>query len=139
MPMRQAGMFASRSPTWLRDHFWRRTIAPFRSFHVVGLDRKGAIVHLRVRGGHFSGASAGALQGDIWAFRMVPERIRSGLWAAARVQALEADPDVFPVSCAVVRSKPNPAPATNTIRNVKTAKGALRDAFCVQSPSRCLT
>src|SRR5262245_52230968 len=29
--MRQGGVFASRSPTWPRDHFWRRTIAPLRS------------------------------------------------------------------------------------------------------------
>src|SRR5262245_7533653 len=28
MPMRQGGMFASRCPTWLRDHFWRRIRTP---------------------------------------------------------------------------------------------------------------
>src|SRR5262245_58677577 len=28
MPIRQGGMFARRCPTWLRDHFWRRMIAP---------------------------------------------------------------------------------------------------------------
>src|SRR5262245_30082163 len=31
MPMRQGVMFARRCPTWQRDHFWRRMIAPRRS------------------------------------------------------------------------------------------------------------
>src|SRR5215475_11395705 len=28
MPIRHEGMLASRASTWLRDHFWRNTIAP---------------------------------------------------------------------------------------------------------------
>src|SRR5262250_1405636 len=28
MPIKHGGMLASRASTWLRDHFWRKTIAP---------------------------------------------------------------------------------------------------------------
>src|SRR5215831_13654577 len=31
MPIRHGGIAASRASTWLRDHFWRTTIAPRRS------------------------------------------------------------------------------------------------------------